>query len=91
MHSLAGVLVCVGVHIELGFRELHCRVAKWREEISTLRQPCWEEGHQPQGRGWAGAGEAEEPWRCSTRNPKSRFGAAVSSEQFRTWLPRFST
>lgn len=23
MHSLAGVLVCVGIHIELGLRELH--------------------------------------------------------------------
>lgn len=40
MHSLAGVLVCVWVHIELGLGELHCQVSKWREEISTLRQPC---------------------------------------------------
>lgn len=36
------------------------------------------------------AGQVEEPQRCSTRNPKSLFGPAVSSEQFRTWLPSCS-
>ena len=40
MHGLAGVFVRVGVHIELGLRELHCQVSKGREEISSFRQPC---------------------------------------------------
>lgn len=61
------------------------------EKRSTLSgSPAGGGDTQPQGRGWAGAGQAEECWRCSTRNPKSCFGVAVFSEQFRTWLPRCS-
>lgn len=40
MHSLAGVLICVRVHIELGLGELHCQVSKGRKEISSFRQLC---------------------------------------------------
>lgn len=58
MHGLAGVLVRVGVHVELGLGELHCQVSKWTEEISTVGQPCWEQGHpgagQRMGRGRRG-------------------------------------
>lgn len=39
VHGLAGVLICVWVHIELGLRELHCQVSKGREKISISGSP----------------------------------------------------
>lgn len=87
VHGLAGVLICVGVHVELRLGEFHCQVSKGREEISSSTQPHSEVGAQELGVGQAGAGLLGVTRWGSPRKPKALQDVAIQISSMRVTPP----